>query len=387
MSIKFVKHNRPTTVANLKEYVLSPTQYDEHGEIVSFATHDIEVPILLGYEYGKANDRNGTPFIMDKEYLVYTKNATNNYISEKKSSIVSSLKSMWNKAIGNIEAIPIIKDHTNIVNNTVGFSKGLVYTKKENGILYLYIDGIIKDIDSKQKIVSDDLLRNTSMGTREDGSIKEISIVNSEAIPHTGLIMSENEKVNDLQLSETQLNLMEQINDLELQENELDHIIIPNHMILAKLIKSGKLPRYMYEELIHTRNREALELMEIALPAIDIGIIYGTSKEPQPSNIIESQIKEIRAKMNLKPDFKMNHVEEKVISQNINLEDVHRKKVEHILELAEFSPKISIEYMRAELGLNIKKPIYNDNLLRGYIDDLKSLKSQKQSKKLELGEF
>ena len=263
------------------------------------------------------------------------------------------------------------------------------------------INAIIKDPETKRKI-DGDIFRHTSLGTRADGSIKEISIVSNEALPHGGFVMSEPDLQNtiktsdneQLNISKKQLLLSEQINELKLQEHNINTITIPNHIVLSNMIKKGKIEPYKYDELIN-QNPQIVELMEKSLPSNNLGIMLGTIKQPEKIDISDKLINETINKYNAKHNpekLKKPTVEQSKhiegVKQNMySFEEIRKNELKHILELAEYSPEIMVKYIAHELGEKVQVNMCNDKYLSEYINKANQLKSKIINLEIQLGEF
>lgn len=400
MQINYVKHNR-----NAK-----PEEVQKYGKI---ATHDIESPLLLMYENGDVTDKNGTKIKADKAFINYTLKQTNKKIRERITSPFQKMKSYISSSESDIEHIPIIKNHkTDDWDGIVGYSKGLAYTdtvETDDGkkILALFIKQRIYKMEGKVDFEST-LLRGVSPGIRADGSIKEISYVINPCFVEAGAIFSEeanNEvipSVKDVELSETQLQMMEEITSLEFRERELNEVIIPNHIILSKLIRSGRIAPFQYESLINNPNTEALELMEKSTFSRDLGLMIGIGKHPVKSQSLEKnvidQVLDMHKKNN--PNFVAtsekenkdkkieNYIAEKdnLISNSASFPEIMNEKLKNILELCEYSPDIAKKYIKVELGEEVKEPDFDDKYLKQFIDESKKVKERLNSLKIELGE-
>jgi hypothetical protein len=382
MTIKYVKHDRPVTAKQIEDY----------GKL---ATHDIHVPILVLYPIGKIKDKNGIEADIDEDFIKQTMKVSNDEIRKKFDSPFAKVKSFIANAIGDYECIPLIKNHnTGDVDNHVGHTKGLFYTEKIDGQTCLLVNGVFKDIEAKSKI-DGGLFRHVSMGTRPDGSIKEISLVSNEAIPHAGLMMSDTEVKPTKTLKE--LELAEQINGLQFEEALYENTIIPNHMILSRMIKTGKIVPWGYEEHIKTSTQAELLKMERTIPAHDLGLMLGTNRDLEyvldeevqaefEVNKIINQYQKKTGKVNKNakplPELPQKHIE--MIKQGHSFEEKREKELKHILELAEHSPEIAAKYIKCELGETTDDPKYKDILLMEYIGKLKDTKSK--LKTLQLGD-
>ncbi len=374
MAKEYIKHNREVTPEELQNY----------GK---YATHDIAMPILLLYPAGTINDKNGTPVKIDDEFIKFTMKATNAAIRKRYSSPFAKIKSFFTDSIEDYEIIPLLKNHDpNNVDGLVGHTKGLCYIQNIEGIDCLLIKGIIKDAETKKRI-DGDLFRNTSLGTRNDGSIKEISIVSNEALAHGGFLMSEESTTTELQKpSKRVLLLSEQISELQLAENTLSNVTIPNHIVLARMIKNGKIEPWKYDELIK-QPTQVVELMERSLPSNKLGIMYGTQKHPQTIDQTEKIINDIVAKR--KPEkgkIKLNEQHEGLIVQEQSFEVLRKKELSHIFELQQHSPEIAKKYIAYELGEEVDPPQYNDKYLSEYIEQSKAIKQQLNQLQIQLGE-
>ncbi len=383
VALEYVKHNRPINSHDMSKY----------GKL---ADHDITVPCLLLYELGKIRDKNGTEVNINRDFIKETMQKSNAWIKKRHLMPFAKFIRQWSKPLDEVNAVPLIKNHkTDEVENQVGNSVGLLYTEEIEGILSLFVKVVIFDIEAK-KDVENNLLRAISIGTRPDGSIKEISFVINEAAPLCGLMFSEptfktpepttiispdNNTVN--------LELAEEIQGLQMAEFELTNVIIPNHVVLSRMIKTGKIYPFNYDELIKT-STSTLELMERTTPARDLGIMFGTNREPENVDTSELQFEEMikKAQDNLgikskdKPDPTPQAFE--LIRQNKSHDELRTKELKHILELAEHSPDIAAKYIKYELGETVDTPKYKDILLTEYLGELKNIKTK--LKQLQLGE-
>jgi hypothetical protein len=385
LSAEYVKHSREVTTEQMQKY----------GKL---ATHDLHVPILLLYEAGKINDKNGTEVNINEEFIKHTQQATNQWIKKRHGNIFAKFKSWWNKSIDEVEAIPIIKNHnTEDVDNTVGHLKGFLYLEEIEGKLALKGLGVIKDPEAKQHIVNDKY-RNTSIGTRQDGSIKEVSFVINEALAHGGLEMSEKitkkkipPKIEAPKVSKKAMLLQEEISDLQLEERMLKDTVIPNHMILSRMIKRGSIEPWKYEDLIH-QDTKNLQLMEHSLPKTNIGVMYGTMKHPTKVDPTDKVIQDVVSKFK-KPD-KKNKTELselskdtiEIIQQGHTFEEARTQELKHLKELAEYSPEIVKNYIAIELGEDIEVKTYDDKYLNEYIEKSNQIAQKINALNIQLGE-
>lgn len=397
MQINYVKHNRTA----------KPEELEKYGKL---ATHDIESPLLLMYENGEVTDKNGTKIKADKAFIDYTLKQTNKKIRERIKSPFQKMKSYISSSEADIEHIPIIKNHkTDDWDGIVGYSKGLAYTDTVEGsdgqkILSLFIKQRIYKMEGKVDFEST-LLRGISPGIRADGSIKEISYVINPCFVEAGAIFSEeapNEVIpntDEIQLSEKQLEMMEEITTLEFREKELNDVVIPNHIILSKLIRSGRIAPFQYDSLINSQNTEALELMEKSTFSRDLGLMIGIGKQPVKNQSLEKNVIDQIIDMHKKndPSFVANSEKEKkienytpendnFISNSASFPEIMNEKLKNILELCEYSPDIAKKYIKVELGEEIKEPDFNDKYLNEFINESKNIKQKLKSLKIELGE-
>ena len=366
------------------------------------ATHDIVVPCLLLYEMGKIKDKNGTEVDIDRDFINFTKDATNNWIKKRHLLPFAKFITQWSKPVDEANAIPLIKNHkTDEVENLVGHSRGLLYTEEVDGVLALFTSVAIEDPHAKEAVVGE-LLRQISIGTRPDGSIKEISFVVNEAAPLCGLMLSEPTfKISTLtkdtlpeisielsiEKDNKQLELAEELKVLQLAERELENIIIPNHMILSRMIKRGKIKPAAYDKLIKDTTPQTLELMERYMPSNDLGLTYGTNRDPEPVCRDELKFEEALAKgknnLGIKDKNKSkDNTTIDMIKQAPSYEERRNKELKHILELAEYSPDVVAKYIKHELGEEVEQPKYKDTLLSEYLTTLKEVKN----KCVQLGE-
>jgi len=385
MAKKYIKHDREVT----------PEQLNKYGK---YATHDIHVPILLLYPAGKVTDKNGTDVKIDDDFIHRTMSATNASIKKKFESPFAKTKSFIASVIGDYEHIPIIKNHnTSDVDGTVGHSKGLCYLETIDNMKCLMILGVIKDPEAKMKIEGD-IFRNTSLGTRPDGSIKEISIVSNEALPHGGFMMSEKDNIQQddtieivPQINKETLLLHNELQELQLSEHQLTNITIPNHIILARMIKKGKIEAYKYDELIN-KDTSILELMEQSLPTNNLGIMFGTSKQlskiDASDTVLSSIVKDYKKN---KKDIKDKKTTETLSIEAIkldhnNLKENRAKELKHIVELMEYSSSIAKDYINIELGEGVEVKGFRDKYLTEYLERSKELKNKINNLQIQLGE-
>lgn len=380
--VEYRQHNRPITADQMNTY----------GKL---ATHDIYVTCLLLYELGVIEDGNGKPVDINKAYINAICEATNNYIKKKHLLPFGKFISSWSKPLDEVNAISLIKDHDlSDVDNTVGHTIGLCYTdtilddNTGKEVYALFIDTVIVRTLAKQDVV-DRLLRATSLQTRKDGSIREISFVINEAAPLCGLMLSE-QKNYDKQIiqptkiieQDLKIQMAEEIGELKFAEHELETKIIPNHIILSRMIKKGKLVPWRYDELIKQATPDTLKLMETSIPCFDLGVIYGTNKQPEKININELKFNE--AIDNLKKKHTKGKQDNKkepaivvdLIRNSNDFEKSRQQELKQILELAESSPENVANYIKFELGEEVDKPEYSDILLSEYVGELKEIRSK-----------
>jgi len=372
MSINYIEHNRELT----KEEI------EKHGKM---ATHDIEVPILLLYELGVIPDKNGNKVDINKDFINATMLATNDWIKKKAKSPFSVFKSAWNKPINEIEAIPIIKNHdTDDVDGIVGHIKGLLYTDVVDNKLALKGTAVIKDIKAKYKIKSD-LLRNTSIGTRNDGSIKEVSFVINEAVSHGGLEMSENIKItNDVKSP-----LLDKKIELSIKLSELNNKIIPNHILLTKMIKQNKIEPFKYDTLIN-QEHQVIELMEKSISAVYVPKMYGSTMstiklQTTMLSEVKKGIEELEKKYN--KETKDSTIDYQQIQPVINYDEMRNNELKQMLELMEYNPEVLTKYIKVELG---EENVLNNNFdieLSEYLGEAEALKKEINNINIQLGEY
>jgi len=374
--VQYIKHNRTVTDFDIERY----------GE--QLATHDMLIEGLILYELGKIPESKGID--INKQFVIDTMEATNNWIKKRHLLPFAKNLTQWNKPVEEVNSIPIIMNHkTDEVENEVGKIKGLLYVKEVKGIASLFAEELITDLEAK-KAIQDGRLRSQSMGTRGDKSIKEVSFVINEAAPLCGLMLSENDANKPqpaLTLTEQELQLTEELRGLRLAEREIEDVIIPNHIILSRMIKSGKIYPFAYEKLIRTNNKETLQLMEYSLPSKDLGLMLGTEKQPQkmPVDNLQKTIADAKKKHGIQNEIKLT---EDIIVQDkpINNEQDRIKELKHILELSELNPALATQYVKCELGEVVDEQKYKDIQLSEYTESLKSIKQKISNVTLTLGE-
>lgn len=377
------------------------TEYREHKRSVSvdlmklygkLATNDIVVPCLLAYEVGVIPDKDGNMAKIDKKSIDLLRDTTNNWIKKRHLIPFGKFISSYNKPIEEVNAIPVIKNHAaDDIDGKVGYSEGLCYTDTvidpitNEDIYCLFIKTVIVDIEAKTK-VENGILRATSIGIRGTGSIKEISFVVNEAMPLSGLMMSEHNTVTKEEIKSKQVNkahkFAEQLTELQFSERELENKIIPNHLVLSRMIKSGKLMPYRYEELINNMDTQVLEMMECSIPTRELGIVLGTNKQPEKINIdklnYEKQLSASKKKLKIKEQSqdKVNNQTIDIINNQHNFEENRVAELKHILELAEYSPNFVAKYIKHELREEIAEVKYKDILIEEYLGKLKDVKTK-----------
>lgn len=375
--IKYVEHDREL----LKEEI------EKHGKM---ATHDIEVPILLLYELGVIPDKNGNKVDVNKQFINSTMTNTNDYIKKKAKNPFSKFKSAWRKPIDEIEAIPIIKNHnTDDVDGIVGHIKGLLFTDVVDNKLALKGIAVIKDIKAKYKVKAD-LLRNTSIGTRGDGSIKEVSFVINEAVAHGGLEMSE-PVVEEVKQKEELSPLSIQLSELSSQLNELENKTIPNHILLIKMIKNSKIEPYKYNDLINQDNK-IIQLMENSISSVDVSKMVGynmcnVKMKDDEFNAMQKSIDELSEKFNKNKKTDKKEIDITLAKNDINANELRNKDLKQILELMEYNPDVAKNYIKIELGEHVELNNGADIELSEYLTKVNNLKSKINDINIQLGEI
>lgn len=415
MALEYIKHNREVTSHDLNKY----------GKI---ADHDLLIPCLLLYELGEISDKNGKIVDVNRDFIISVLNATNEFIIKRSQSPYAQDNQQWGKPLNEVNAIPIIKNHdTQAVEDQAGYSEGLLYTEEKNGILGLWVKTRIIKLEDKRDVLAG-LLRAVSIGTRGDGSVKEVSFVSNEAAPICGLQFSEptnfRSKVKSfitgerkaltvhlpdsglkftmpaIEMAEDnkkpELELSEQIKNLQLAESNYENKVIPNHVLICKMIKAGKIKNYDYERLIN-KDISILELMDSVTVGNNYLKMRGTSKQTEyvDPNAVKDKIKTAEVqfqekiaaaqkKLGIKPDqveaqkaeLALESGLNQMIRQNYPHELQRQEELKYILELSESSPKYARAYIQCELGEEVENPKYSDTLLSEYIAELKKIKTK-----------
>lgn len=379
--IEYVQHNRAVPSSQVLDY----------GKL---ATHDMRIPVLLLYELGRIPDANGNVVDINKEFINRTLEITNKVIATRHKNPLARFISKWNKPIEETTLIPLTKDHdTKTVDKKIGHIEGQLFTETIEGKLCLMGTALITDLDGKIDIESGKL-REISIGTRPDGSIKEVSMVTNEAAPLCGLMFSEpnfsKTSTEPLELKEISTETVSktskeiQLSELQMAESTLEHVTIPNHIIISRMIKSGKMYPYQYEKAIKM-DRSVLEFAESSIPSRDLGLMFGTNKQPQSIKSeefkFETMLAEAQEKLGIKKD-KPKQFE--MIRQDFNFEEHRSKELKRMLELAESSPELVKQYIKYELGEESSDSTYRDEYLDEYLVQLSEIKQQLKS--LQFGE-
>ena len=387
-----------------------PSQVHEYGKL---ATHDLRIPILLLYEKdGVTYDKDGQPVEINAQFVTNAMNLTNKFIENRHKNPLAKLISKWRKPIDEVTSIPIQKDHDNAsVDKKIGHIEGLTFTEivkgdwngngKQTEKLCLFGYALITKLTGKIDVDSG-ILRESSVGLRPDNSIKEVSMVSNEALPLCGLMFSEPSFIKEAeaatldveikspikkpkaQKNNKAIELAEQINGLQLAEQRLEHTIIPNHMIISRMIKNGKLKPYQYDNAL-SMDRKTLEFMEHSIPSRELGLVLGTNKPVQKIESkdfkFEQLVAEAQEKLGTKKDKPKDF---EMIRQDFNFEETRTKELKRMLELAEGSPELIKQYIKCELGNEFVEPSYRDECLDEYMVQLSEIK--KQLKSLQFGE-
>lgn len=375
---KLVKHNRE----------IIPKDKDAYG---SLADHDLIATCILAYDTGKIPDANGKIVSVNQEWMEHTKDRTNLYLKNHVDHAMAETKS-WLKNYEEAEIIPLSFDHESSAKHNSGFNHGLIWSEKYKGLHTLLVNVIIKDNEVKSKI-NQGLIRSTSLGTRGDGSIREISFVQNPAIPHGGLIMSENQNNNNINLSEQELELQEQISELEFQETQLSEFTIPNHIIFLRMLKNGKIRPTAYNEFI-TKHPEDNIFMEKMSPVQDLGIIYGSSLQPtmvldeHKEKVIEYAEQFLGWRNRKKKNSKTEEIKEDTQLQYREPDiALHYKNIlKEIKDLNKVCPQLVDDVIATELGENVNQNLPNDNELNEYLAQLEEIKTKKQNLTIQLQE-
>lgn len=374
---KLIKHNRDIIPKDLSDY----------GEL---AKHDLMITILLAYEMGVIPDANGTKVNVSKEWMESTMKKTNKYIKNHVDGLFAKTKSFLS-SYKDALVIPLSFDHQSSAKHNSGFSNGLLWIEEYNNELGLFVNAIVRDNEIKSKI-QQGLIRSTSLGTRADGSIKEISFVQNPAIPHGGILMSENQN-GQIKLSDDCIKLQEEVNFLELQISELQNTI-SNDILFCEMLKNGKIRPTAYQEFIK-RDYQDNKSRNNELVAHDIGIIFGNSiqpvllKEEQKSDIIKAskiitQYKQQKNNKNQNSNDNISFAE----NNSVNFMEQHYKSLlTEIKDLALCQSELAIDLIATELGENNKIFTPGSQDLQGYLTQLQELKNKKQLLTIQLQEL
>ncbi len=432
MTIKYVKHSREVTAHDKAKY----------GKL---ADHDIIVTNLLMYELGKIKDGNGTPVDVNEQFLDSLLEKTNAFIKKRASNpyakyIPNQFGEDGKAPLDKVQVIPVTKDHEpDQVDKQIGYSYGLVRKEKLEGKSAILMDFLITDPKAKKKIESG-LLRSTSLGTREDGSIKEISFVSNEAGALCGLLFSENEPFMHVkkasmvkklvggkdtmvmrcpksglvlpeesaeetkQFSEQEkkeLQFKEQLAELKFQEKNLTENVIPKHMIVSKLIKNYQLFPFQREEAME-QSIGLLQFIEKSVPAQDITQMFSINRPLQKintSNInLQSDIDKLKHKFNELDQKKSGKSKKQTepektepahnpvtIDPALQFEEARKQELKHILQLSEPN-SLTSKYIKHELGEVVEDPRYKDKLIEQYLKDLANVRERKNQLILQFQE-
>ena len=424
--LEYIKHDRP----------VAPNDEKSFGKL---ATHDLLVDCLLLYGYGVITDSNGTRAKIDNKFCQDVCVATNKLVQERLDNPLSKNDPhLAGRTLQDAMLIPVIENHdSNKVKDKSGYIMG--------ELKYSYIPNMsnevgepIAQVTAKLHIIKPEikrdivagLLNKTSLGIRANKTIRETSFVVNEAMPLCGLILSEpNSFIDKLKfwqdkdmvvtsektgligidtpttvtattipqpvtatttpLPNTDMKFAEQILELQEEHDLLQSKIIPNHFILSKMIKSGKLYPHLYSDLLLSETK-LLHTMANAIPIHDLGIVVGTSREPQripAMEIVDSQLQlsekiakeanKYKEKYNIKQgdDTKVTLYDNMIVHQPKSDETV-RNNYKQILEIAETSPEAAMNYIKFELGEEVENPKYKDNLILEYTTRLNEVKTQ-----------
>jgi len=375
---KLIKHNRDIIPKDLQDY----------GEL---AKHDLMITILLAYELGTIPDANGTKVHVSQEWMESTMKKTNKYIKNHVNGVFAQAKSYLN-SYKEALVIPLSFDHQSSAKHNSGFSTGLLWTEYYNNELGLFVNAVVRDNETKAKI-QQGLIRSTSLGTRADGSIKEISYVQNPAIPHGGILMSEN-KQSQVYLSENCIKLQEEINFLELQEYEVQNNI-KNHFLYLEMLKNGKIRPLAYKEFVNreyseNKNRNA------ELVAHDIGVVFGNTI--QPTILKNEQLSQLEQASKVIQEWKNQQTlnpKSGDVSHNIScaennsvfiIEQHYKSLLTEIKDLSNHCPDLVSDLIKTELGEN-KFINPDDKDLQEYYIQLQKIKTKKQSLTIQLQEL
>lgn len=386
--IKYVKHDRDI-----------PNEVKLQNEVIggiNLATHDIHGSMLVAYEIeGISKDKIGTQFEMNEELINKALTASNEDIKKRFFPVHKHITTFFKGGIDEAEMLPIILNHKiDSVENTVGRTKGLFYTKIIKGTKCLMINVVIKDLEAKKKIIAG-LYRGISATIRRDGSVSDISFVISPALPDACFMLSEQDSnsinINPLSLSEEEIQLSEEVMGLQLSEQEFTNVIIPNHLLITKMIKDGKIKPSAYDKLIKSTHT-TLQLMDQCAVKNDLSAMYGIGRHPEKIdkdkkialdaiNKASKEINQLDKKNNknitkhqqdIKPEQELEMI------QLGSFEDNRKKELKLILELSEYDVETTKKYIKYELGIQeaIDNNINYDINLAEYINKSKLIKSR-----------
>lgn len=376
---KLVKHNRD----------IIPKDSRDYGHL---AEHDLLVTLVIGYVNGPTVDANGTKLAVTEEWLKFTAKKSNSFIRQKLQGPFAKAKSYLTTDL-DAEVVPISFDHQSSAKHVSGYTKGLFVLKDHDGELGLFVNALIKDNDTKSKLLNG-LIREVSLGTRGDGSIKEISFVQNAALGSAGVLMSEDNHNQLIQLSEKGIELQSEINFLELQEDEV-HNNIKNHVLFCEMLKNGKIRPNFYEDFIgreysENKNRNA------ELVAHDIGIVFGNTIQPtilrneQLSQIEQASqvIQEWRNQQESNPKSgDVSHNISCAENSSVSIVEQHYKSLlTEIKDLSNHCPDLVSDLIKTELGEN-KFINPDDQDLQKYYIKLQEIKTKKQSLIIQLQEL
>lgn len=387
-NFRLVPHNRPVIQKEIENY----------GE---YASNDIEVDVLILYDKGLTTDSRGTKKDLDRELIKRVEKNTNERIKLRYSfnRPLAKLKSFILPDIDQTKTIRIIKDHAMLTDNQIGFLKGFVRTIEHDGKLCILGTAVITDNNAKMQF-KNEMLREVSatlIGAEPFETIVEVSAVVNAAVEGCGFLMSDPINKDAIVLSEPienrQIQLSEEIMQLSERATHLENVVLPNHILLSKAIKTGKIYPYQYDELINGDSAIIKKYIIDAKPGVDLGIMLGTSKPPSQIEFNQSSFENIlKDTLNNIEKSKTSTTEESrpmemIVEEKNFAEEARVNELKRILELSEASPHLVDKYIRCELDIEEEEARYTDKHYKTYLEELAQLRSSISTKHIQLQEF
>lgn len=290
----------------------------------------IFVDLLVLHPQSDVTEMGGEKLTITPKMLEVIVDKTNIALKNEFTGVYSKIKHYFkNDSYETYDFIPIQRDHSRSVKDTIGFTNGFFTIDTVDGNPYVKVKAKIL---KSQEEVKKGLYRKVSVGVA-DGVIKEISFVVSPANDEASKLSapSINKEINNVpdrrmqQLNKIQTNYNNKYNLLKQKEKEL---YIENNLL--SLLHQGKFyPRDLQDHRDTLKKMDletckgALNIIRLSQPVIQLGQIKTHNNKINETNLLMNNLDlKLSELENINNDFDFKLAKKLYENKNKNFENI-----------------------------------------------------------------